>query len=153
VSDDEDDAFQRATEALRAIDEKVVRMTLTGWSKIDAEDLTQFRSQAEREAKTYAERERPTLARTFIALAALAESEFDERTAGDSPSVWISVTATLDETSGNEANNDDLGVLITRALALYDDPETRDGTRNIWGRVIAELMHNRDRLRSLGLSM
>jgi hypothetical protein len=153
LHDDEDEAFRRATEALRARDEKVVRVTLNGWSKIDADDLAQFRSQAEQEAAIYAERERPTLARTFAGLAALAASEFDGRASGDAPAVWLTLTAQLDETSGSEANKDDLGVLITRALVLFSDADTRNGTRNMWGRVIAEMMSNRDRLRSLGLAL
>jgi hypothetical protein len=153
LHDDEDEAFRRTAEALRARDEKVVRVTLNGWSKIDTDDLAQFRSQAEREAATYAERERPTLARTFAGLAALAASEFDGRASGDAPAVWLSFTAPLDETSGSEANKDDLGVLVTRALVLFSDAETRNGTRNMWGRLIAEMMGNRDRLRSLGLAL
>lgn len=93
------------------------------------------------------------LARTFAGLASLANSELEDRVAGDKPAVWLSVSAPLDETSGAEANKDDIGVIITRALALYDDPETRDGTRNLWGRVMAEMMGNRNRLQDLGLSL
>lgn len=150
---DEDEAFRRSPEALRAVDESVVRIALNGWSKIDRDDLIQFRDQAEQEARTFSERDRPTLARTFEGLAALAASELEDRASGDAPSVWMRLTAPLDETSGSEANKDDLGVLITRALVMYSSADTRGGTRNMWGRVMAELMMNRDRLRSLGLSL
>jgi len=150
---DEDEAFQRSVDAIReqdALAARTVEITLGNWASISAADLEQFREQATSEAKVYTARDRPTLARTFEGLAALASSESRDREAGKSPAVWLRASAELDETAGPEANKDDVGVIITRALWWYSVPTTRDGTRTLWGRVMAEMMMNRDRLRMLG---
>ena len=154
MTDNKAEAYRRSADALGSRDEKVVRVSLDGWSTVTGVELVQFRDQAAKEAATYTERDRPTLARTFAGLSSMANAELEGRVVdGDAPALWLSITAPLDETSGAEANKDDLGVLIVRALALYSDPDTRGGTRNIWGRVIAAIMSDRERLRMLGLSL
>ena len=150
---DEEGTYRRSAERLRDREQKQVRLTLDGWATITLTDLQQFREQAMGEAATYAKRDRPTIERTFAGLAALANFELTDRVSGDQPAVWLTLETMLDETSGAEANKDDLAIIILRVVAMIDEPGTRDGTRNLWARVMAEIMRNRDRLTTLGLSM
>jgi hypothetical protein len=152
----EDEVFERSKQAALENERRsasTVEITLTGWATVAPEDLEQFEQQASSEARVYQARQRPTLARTFEGLAALAARESSDRAAGDGPAVWLRVSAELDETAGQEANKDDVGVIIARALYWYSVTTTRDGTKTLWGRVMAEMMANRARLQSLELSL
>jgi hypothetical protein len=52
-----------------------------------------------------------------------------------------------------KANKDDLAIIINRIVTVMGQSDTRDGTRNLWSRVIAAIIENRERLQSLGLSL
>jgi len=153
MDSDESATYKRSVDALRNREERVIRLILDGWSSVTPEDLRQFQAQAEHEAEIYSKRDRPTLAGTFEGLAELASNELNARSSGDEPTLWFALEADLDETSGQEANKDDVAIIIVRALAHMSEANTRTGTRNLWGRVVAQMMTNRDRLQMLGLSL
>jgi hypothetical protein len=51
-----------------------------------------------------------------------------------------------DPTAPPDHHRDDVGTLMARVAALMDADETRPAVRRAWGKVLADLAHERDRV-------